>query len=497
MMKRKRFFAHIDPVAKYVGGMCLIFAFVVLCPIMVPFLFDLPFVPGIDLLPFALSSLASFSLGAILIRKPCFPAVNQRQAMLICVFSWIAISFLAAIPFYHHLHISFLDALFEAVSGLTTTGTTVLARLEHLPPSLLFWRSLTQWLGGLGILAFFMALLYQSGAGHFLIGAESHKAAAKRVTPGLFKTLVILWGIYLAFTLLFIIVFYLEGMLMYDAVNHALTTISTGGFSPYDASLDYLRQEHHPNFKLIEITAALFMILGGTNFLIHFRVLRGEWRALWDTSEVRTWWGLIAAATAAVTLETMLKGSGIGPAEAVRNALFVTASLFSSTGYTTVDFNSGYFLAVSRQVFIMIMLVGGCVGSTGGGLKVYRLVILAKLLRRQLENLIFPRQAVHPLLIDGDRLESEELQRVSAMFFAWILLIAGGGVITAMFSQLDAWQAFSGVFSALGNMGPSFIPVDQVVHLHPVVKLVFIVNMLAGRLEILPLLIVFTKRAWR
>ncbi|MHC4526406.1 MAG: potassium transporter TrkG, partial [Planctomycetota bacterium] len=190
-----------------------------------------------------------------------------------------------AIPFVIALPVSYLDAYFEAMSGFTTTGITVFAGLDAMPQSILFWRSFTQWLGGVGILSFFLLITYGTSGAHQIFGAESHKISSGRPTPGLFGTLKILWSIYALFTVLAASAYALEKMPVFDAICHSLTTLSTGGFSPHDASIEYYRINGHANYRLIEYTAAFFMMLGGINFLVHYRLLTGNVKALWDNLE--------------------------------------------------------------------------------------------------------------------------------------------------------------------------------------------------------------------
>ncbi len=433
---------------------------------------------------------------------------NGVQAMLLCSLAWLAFSAIGAIPFAIGIGASYLDGYFETMSGFTTTGITMFTGLDAMPKSILFWRSLTQWVGGLGILTFFLAITRHGAAAHRLFGAESHKIASGRPVPGLMNTVKVLWGIYGLFTGLVIIGLVLAGSSAFDAVCHSFTCLSTGGFSPYDASIEHYRIIGHPHYIWIEYVIVLGMMAGGVNFLVHHGVLRGNVRRLWDNTEMRLWWSLIAGFVALIIAERLLKawpqgwfaadGRLLGRVEReFRLTLFQVVSILTTTGFGTRDIASGWFGHVARQLFLVMMVIGGCVGSTGGGLKVLRIGILAKLIKREVFRLWAPRQAISTVIVDGKPLDTDEIHRVCGLFFAWVLLLIVGGLITAFLSSHGGYQSFSGMFSALGNIGPCYIPVPEMGQLSPAIKITYILGMMAGRLEILPVLLLFSRRAWR
>jgi trk system potassium uptake protein TrkH len=367
-----------------------------------------------------------------------------------------------------------------------------------MPRSIIFWRSLTQWVGGLGILTFFLAVSTRIPGAHLLFGAESHKISSGRPVPGMQNTVKILWTVYTGFTVLITALLKITGMSLFDSLNHSFTALSTGGFSPYDSSIAHFSSVPGINGTAVEYVLILGMILGGTSFLVHYRVLSGGVRSLWDNAESRLWWLLIAGFTAVVFLDHVLvspSGSSSGEG-ALRTSLFQTVSIITTTGFGTEDLTSSFFGPLSRQLFLVMMVIGGCVGSTAGGIKVQRVVILFKLAGQQIRKLIVPRNAINRIVIDGKFVDAVELNRVSAIFFLWILFLVIGGGITATLSHLDGYSAFSGMFSAMGNIGPCFISVQQMSTLNPIIKIIYIFGMLAGRLEILPLLILFSPRAW-
>jgi trk system potassium uptake protein TrkH len=419
--------------------------------------------------------------------------------MLICALGWIVLSAAGAIPYVLGLGASYLDAYFETMSGFTTTGITVFTGLDAMPRSIIFWRSLTQWVGGLGILTFFLAVSSRIPGAHLLFGAESHKITSGRPVPGMVNTVKILWGVYTGFTALIVILLAAGGMSLFDSLNHSFTALSTGGFSPYDASIGHFSALPGVNGIMIEYVLILGMVLGGTSFLVHYRLLSGDIRSLWDSSEQKLWWILIAGFTALVLLDhCLLSGEmWIKGEEAFRGSLFQTVSIITTTGFGTRDIAGPFFGPLAGQLFLVMMVIGGCVGSTAGGIKVQRVVILFKVAGQQLRKLVVPRKASNRIVIDGKYLDEVEIHRVSAIFFIWMALLVAGGAVTALLSGLDGYSSFSGMFSAMGNIGPCFITVPQMGALNPIVKLIYIFGMLAGRLEILPLLLLFSPRTWR
>jgi len=499
-------FRYLLPILDHLGALCWIFGFVMLSPLLIM----LVEAPGrraeVSAACFVVPAILGVSVGALLKRRLGTRPLDGRGAMLLCALGWIVISALGAAPFYMARHeiqypgeapIGFLDAYFETVSGFTTTGITVLHGLDAMPGSILFWRSLIQWLGGLGILTFFIAIISVGGTAHRLYRAESHKIFSKRLAPGLLHSLKILWAIYIAYTLLIAALLALEGMGLFDAVCHALTTLSTGGFSPYDASIEYFSRPAYPHHIAIEYTLIFGMMLGGMNFFVHHRLFRGDVRALWDSFEVRLWWLIVFGATALVAVDRFSENNWRHLEETLRTALFQVMAIGTTTGFATRDINTDYFPALSKQIFLVLMVIGGCVGSTGGGIKVLRIGILFKMVGRQLRRLVHGPSVTNMVVVDGERIESEEVRRIAALFFAWVVLLLLGGAVTAALTNLGAMESASGMFSALGNIEPCYISGPEMRALPPLVKATYIFGMLAGRLEIVPVLLLFSRRAWR
>lgn len=459
---------------------------------------------------FIVSSAVSFTLGRILRGRFKAQPLDTTAAMLICSLGWLLASAIGALPFVLALEVNFLDAFFEAMSGFTTTGITVLSGLDDLPASIIFWRALTQWLGGIGILSFFLMIVSEGSGAHHMFGAESHKISAGRPAPGLFNTLRILWAIYAVFTAFAVLILILEQMPVLDAVCHALTTLSTGGFSPHDSSIAFYRMTNHPHHRLIEYTLVFFMMLGGINFLVHYRLLDRDIKSLWDNIEIRYWWKLIAGFVLVIVIERLHRSGALVALftrdtpfnlmdfeQAFRDCLFQVTSILTTTGFATKDIGSDFFGAASKQLFLAMMVIGGCVGSTAGGFKVLRVAILNRLMVRELFKLRTSGKASAALVIDKRTVPEDEIHRVGALFFTWMALILLGGAITALLSGLGPLRSVSGMFSAVGNIGPCYIPAQEMIGMHPVVKITYILGMLAGRLEILPVLLLFSPKAWR
>ncbi|HUW59015.1 MAG TPA: TrkH family potassium uptake protein [Planctomycetota bacterium] len=492
--------SYFRAILDYLGLLCWVSGVLMLVPLAVRLTYAQAGREEVSVTTFWVPAGVAFALGLLLKRNWRFPPLDNRRAMVLCALGWIVVSAVGALPFVIGLKVSFLDAYFETVSGYTTTGITMLRGLDGLPASILFWRGFIQWLGGLGILTFFLAVLYTGGSAHRLFSAESHKVFSKRPAPGLLHSLRILWLIYVLFTAAVALALTLEGVGVFDAVCHAMTTLSTGGYSPHDASIGFYRQTGHPHFVLVEYTVIAGMILGGMNFFVHYRWLRGGFRALWDSAEMRLWWAVLLGATLLVMVDGLRQPSSGGwdrLHDLFRTSLFQVTSIVTTTGYATADIAGSGFGATAKLVLLVLMVVGGCVGSTGGGIKVLRIAVLFRMVSRQVRHLIYGPSSVQCVTVDGEMVSTEELRRIAALFFAWMGLLVFGAVVTALLSDLGALSAASGMFSALGNVGPCYIPNPDMTALHPLVKIVYILGMLAGRLEILPVLLLFSRRTWR
>ncbi len=423
--------------------------------------------------------------------------LSAGAAMAIGALGWFALSLVGAIPFWLALDITYLDAFFETASGFTTTGATILTGLQLLPKSLLLWRGMTQWIGGLGIFTLFLFVIREGGQRHALLGAEAHKARSERFSPGVFTSLRILWTIYGGLTIVCALILWVEGMGLFDAVVHAMTTLSTGGFSTYDASIGHFSAVGVGHPVAIEYTVLVFMFLGGTSFLVHWGTLRRRWREVWSNTELRAWLLLLLGASALIVAGDRGRIAEIGIHQHIRHSLFHAVSIATTTGFTIRDLASPWFSPLTVQVFFLLMIVGGCVASTAGGLKVQRIAMLGRLLRRQLRGASRSSREANPLTFDRRILAPSEVERTTSIAVGWLASIALVWILTLLLSDLGAWESLTASASALGNVGPSAVEVSVFVGLGPGVKVCYILAMIAGRLEILPFLLIFSRRVWR
>ncbi|MCK5916154.1 MAG: TrkH family potassium uptake protein, partial [Deltaproteobacteria bacterium] len=415
-------------ILNYLGSLLFIFGFLMMLPALVHLFFPGPeFSPQI-ICAFIVPGLFLSSGGMLLARRLPTKIPDIQEGMIITALAWMVVSIAGAIPIFLILDHSFVDTLFEATSGITASGLTVFTGLDGMPPAVLFWRSFMQWIGGIGILTFFLAVSFRGGsAAATLFNAESHKIHSSRPVPGIFNTIKIIWTIYGCMTIAAFILLYLEGMTLFDAINHTLTLVSTGGFSTHDASISYF--SGFKNGPLIEYTMIFFMLMGGTNFLIHYKVSTGNWRTLYEDFEMRLFWAIIIGAMLIIGIDIYLsQGQKIVSSWTTfhlhfRTTMFQTISVITSTGYATRNINDPYYPALAKQVFLLLMFVGGCIGSTAGGFKVLRLGILWQTLASELKQLSLSPKAVIPLVIQKKIISQSEIKRICALLFAWISLV--------------------------------------------------------------------------
>jgi trk system potassium uptake protein TrkH len=451
----------------------LVFAPILAAPVLI----GLYYSEGTDILmPFVYTSLACLIAGLTskYLGKKGSPSV--KEGMVATVLGWSLAIFLGAIPLLSYMSLE--NAVFEATAGLTTTGISMLLSPGELPHSLLFWRGLMQWVGGLGILTFFIAVIRESGGiSRSLFSAETHKSDPGSIRPSLKKSIIDLWRVYGFFTSICIGTFIALGMPVFDAVTHAFSTLSTGGFSTSAQSIGSFSPE-------IQAATIPFMFIGGVNFVLLYSLLRGRVRAI-QNSEFKMYTAIFVLMTGILFLG--YSGSG----KALLDAGFQTASLISSTGFGTASLTA---LSTSIQIVVIaVMFVGGSVGSTAGGIKVFRLKTMIELLKKRIRSYTLPETAINEVKIDGEILDKSSIRTVSVLFFTWVVTIFLSTVAVSAIDGISLKASLSGATSALGNMGPVFMPGEEMVGLSWVSKLIWMVVMLGGRLEMLPLLAIFNR----
>ncbi len=441
--------------------------------------------------------LLSAGLGGLcLIGKPTQKEMRAREGFVVVALSWIVMSIFGALPFFLSGAIpSYLDALFETVSGFTTTGATILPSgeaIESLPNCLLIWRSFTHWVGGMGVLVLIMAFLPLNGASNLhMMRAESTGADVGKLVPRMKKTAVILYLIYGAFTVLEFVLLLFGGMNAFEAINTAFATAGTGGFG--------LKGDSMASYNsYLQIVVTVFMLLFSINFTSYFLVLRGKIKdAL--TTEVKVFLCIVGAAILIVTLNVFLTPNGAYEysfGEALKHAAFSVASVVSTTGFATEDFN--LWPSLSKGVLVLLMFVGACAGSTGGGMKVSRILVLAKGGMREVGQMIHPRQ-IKKISMDGRMVEHEVVRSINAYLSAFIMVFVVSFLLISLDGH-DMTTTFTSVVATLNNIGPGLEkvgPSGNFAFFSPFSKLVFIFDMLAGRLEIFPMLILFAPRTWK
>lgn len=415
--------------------------------------------------------------------------LRARDGFLVVSGAWAVTSLVGAIPYLVSGILGPVDALFEAVSGFTTTGSTVIADVAALPRSILLWRAMTQWLGGMGIILFTIAILPLMGIGGMqLFKAEVPGPIADKVRPRLAATARTLWGLYVGFTTAQWLALMLCGLNWFDALCHALTTLATGGFSTRHASVGEFAS------PAVEWVVIIFMLVAGINFVLHYKVLTG--RLLDVARDVELRYFLAVVGGAAVLMFAVLWGEENGVHETARAALFQTVSIVTTTGYVSADYelwpHSAQFLLVA------LMLFGGMSGSTAGGPKSLRILLALRSLRATVHRYIHPH-AVVPVKYHGQVVSDGVLSGVAAFLTAYVLLAGGAAAVVAA-AGYDFATAVSTALTAIGNVGPGLGAVgatDNFFHFPAAVKLLLSACMLLGRLEIFTILVLFSRQFWR
>lgn len=455
----------------------------------------LPFVGALLLrepsTPYLISALvcSGCGLGAARLTSTADWRVRPRDGFLVVAGGWLLVSVFGALPYLVTGTFGPVDALFEAVSGFTTTGSTVLVPIEGRPKALLLWRSLTQWLGGMGIILFTVAILPLLGIGGMqLFKAEVPGPVADKLTPRIAETARRLWFIYVGLTAAESCLLWAAGMNPFDALCHSFTTLATGGFSTRDASIAAFAS------PLIEWIITAFMLAAGINFVLHYRLLTGRVRAVSGDPELRYFVVVLSIASISVAL-TLL--ASVGGAEiSVRHAMFTVVSILTTTGYVTGDFE--LWPSFAQLVLLVLMALGGMSGSTSGGVKSLRALLGLRALRVSFQRLVHPR-VVRPVKYGGRPVPEEVLAGIWAFFTAYFLIAAAATAVITAFGY-DMVTAISAALTAIGNVGPGLGQVgayDNFAHFPAGVKITLSFCMLAGRLEIFTLLVLLWPSFWK
>lgn len=415
-------------------------------------------------------------------------SMGSREGVAIVGLAWFIAGIVGALPYMAGASLSFPDAFFEAVSGFTTTGASILTNIEATPKGLLFWRSQTQWMGGVGIIVFSLALLPFLGAGGMqLYKAEVSGPVKDKFAPRMKDIARSLWFVYLLFTFILILLLLFGGMGLFDAVNHAFTTMATGGFSTKNASVAAF------NSPFIEWVITLFMFLAGINFGLYFLLLRRD-TSLFRSTEARAY--TLLTLLGGFSIAMLLAANGTGVEKALRDAFFQVVSLGTTTGFASTDYLLWPLL--SQGILLFFLIMGSCAGSTAGGFKVMRVVILARMALIELKRLIHPNM-VGRVRMDKNSVRPEVVNGVVAFAVLFILSLFLGGLFVMAFGH-DFTTSFSAAATALSNVGPGFGavgPMFNFAFFEDPVKIVLSLLMLLGRLEIFTILLLFMPMFWK
>ena len=416
--------------------------------------------------------------------------ITRRQAFVIVAFGWISASIFGAIPFFlSEPFTNPLDALFETVSGFTTTGASVLTAIDDFPKGLHFWRAMIQWLGGMGIILLSIAILPFLGVGGMqLYRAEVPGPFLDKLRPRIAETAKILWQTYLLISGLEAVLLFMGGMSIFDAICHAFTTMATGGFSTKGSSIAFYGHYHR-------IVITCFMFLAGINFALHYQFLRGGYKGYWHNREFRFYLTLILVGIG-IVFGYLFSQIGGGWGNRLEDAAFQVVSIMTTTGYATADF--GGWPPFCQYLLLLLMFIGGCAGSTGGGIKCIRIMLLYKYAQQELRKIIHPH-AVVAVKLGDQNISQSVLNGILGMVILFIVIFVLASIAIS-FLGLDIITSISAVAAALGNIGPGLGqvgPAEHYAHIPPIGKGILIFCMLAGRLEVYTVVILLFPEFWR
>ena len=420
--------------------------------------------------------------------------IYAKEGFAVVGLSWILLSVFGALPFMISGAIPhFCDALFETVSGFTTTGASILTDIESLPHSILFWRSFTHWIGGMGVLVFTMAVLPKSNERSVrlmhVMRAEVPGPTVGKLVSRVKETARILYMIYIALTLIESALLLLSGMPLFDALCNAFGTAGTGGFAIWNDSIA------HYHSAYVDGVISVFMLLFSLNFNLFFLLLMRQFRTVAKNSELRWFLSIVVLATAVIMIDTRHLYSGVP--QTFRFSVFQVLSVISTSGFSTADFNQWPIL--SRSILVLLMFIGACAGSTGGGLKVGRIMLLMKTFVREVRLMLHPR-SVNVIRTDGKRVDEETVRGTASYLIAYTFLVAASILLLAVFDNFDLVTNFTAVSACINNIGPGLSivgPAGNYYLFTDASKLLLSFDMLAGRLELFPILMIFSPSTWR
>lgn len=423
-------------------------------------------------------------------KKPANTRFYAREGFVTVALCWIVLALTGALPFMFSGEIPFfVDAMFETISGFTTTGATILSDVEALSHASFLWRSLTHWVGGMGVLVFMLIVLPLAGGQTIhLMRAESPGPSVSKLSPHLRDTAMILYAIYFGITLLEVVLLLVGGMPLFDAICTSMATAGTGGFGIWNTSI-----AHYDSFYLQGVVT-IFMILFGINFSAYFLLLTRRFKAAFRIEEVRVYLGVIIASSILIAINVRPMFSNFF--ESLHHAAFQVASIITTTGFSTVDFNQ--WPAFSKALLVLLMFIGACAGSTGGGMKCSRILLMCKSIRKEMQFLIHPR-AVRVNKMDGRRVQHEVMRSVNVFMIAYLLLFILSVLLLSISSE-DLVTNFTAVAATLNNVGPGLELVGPAANFGfftPLSKIVLMFDMLAGRLEVFPMLLLFAPATWQ
>ncbi len=445
-----------------------------------------------DTIPFLISIAITALIGFALTRIPLKnKRLKVKESLAIVTFGWLFASLLGALPFYISGCIpNYVDAFFETVPGFTTTGATIINDIEVLPMGILFWRSFTHWIGGMGILVVAVAVLPIMGTGGFhVFKAESPGPVADKIAPRIMETAKILYMTYIIISLAEFLLLMLGGMSVFESAVHTFGTLGTGGFSTRNSSIGAFNSPYI--FNVISV----FMIMSGTNFALYYSLFKGKWRDVIKNSELKFYLGIIFVSVLAITIDNNFHIYH-NWFESFTHSLFQASSIMTTTGYTTFDYEK--WSAFSRSILFMLMFVGGSAGSTGGSIKVIRILALIKLIKRELTKILHPRAIVSVKF--GDQPASEDtLLNISSFFMLYMLIFILGSVAISL-EGIGFLGATSAVAATLGNIGPGFGfvgPTHTYSEFSVLSKLLLSFFMLLGRLELFTVIALLSPKFWK